>query len=82
MNRIKPIDVKPLDNYKLEIKFSSNEVRLFDCVPYLTGDWFSELLDIKTFNAVRISGNTVEWSGGQDICPDCLYDNSIPVFYN
>jgi hypothetical protein len=79
MNRIKPIDVKALNNYKLEIKFSTNEVKLFDCVPYLTGDWFSELLDNKTFNSVRVSGSTVMWPGGQDICPDCLYDNSVLV---
>ena len=79
MNRIKPIMVKPLDDYKLEILFSTMEIRIFDCKPYLTGDWFAKLLNKKKFNSVRISGNTVEWSGGQDLCPDCLYDNSIPL---
>ena len=79
MNSIKPIMVKPLDDYKLEILFSTMEIHIFDCKPYLTGDWFAKLLNKKKFNSVRISGNTVEWSGGQDLCPDCLYDNSIPV---
>ena len=76
MNRIKPIRVEALDNYQLEIHFSNGEKRKFDCLPYLNGDWFSELLDINKFNSVRISGSTIEWASGQDICPDCLYDNS------
>jgi len=77
MNRIKPLNVKSLDNYQLEIEFSNGEKRKFDCMPYLNGDWYSELLDIKKFNSVRVSGNTIEWATGQDLCPDCLYDNSI-----
>ena len=77
MRLIKPIEVNPLENYLLEIKFSDGNIRKFDCVPYLTGDWFSELLDVNKFNSVRISGNTVEWASGQDICPDCLLENSF-----
>jgi hypothetical protein len=79
MNRIKPINVKPLEDYFLEIEFSNGEIRKFDCHPYLNGDWFSELLNINVFNSVRISGNTVEWATGQDLCPDCLYDNSFLI---
>ena len=77
MNRIKPEKVKPLDNYILEIEYSNGEIRKFDCTPYLNGDWFSELNDIKKFKSVRIVGNTVEWASGQDLCPDCLYDNGF-----
>ncbi len=77
MPRIKPLSVKPLENYCLEIEFSNGEKRKFDCNPYLNGDWFSELLDKNKFNSVRIAGNTVEWPSGQDICPDCLFDNSL-----
>ncbi|MEI6090855.1 MAG: DUF2442 domain-containing protein [bacterium] len=77
MNRIKPIKVKPLDNYFLEIEFSNGEVRKFDCKPYLNGDWYEELLEISKFNSVRIAGNTIEWTSGQDLCPDCIYDNSV-----
>ena len=76
MRTVKPIKVKPLDDYILEIEFSNKEIRLFDCKPYLNGDWFSELLDKQKFNSVRISGNTVEWASGHDLCPDCIYDNS------
>jgi hypothetical protein len=82
MKRVKPIFVKPLDDYFLEIVFSNGEIRRFDCKPYLNGDWYSELLQIDKFNSVRISGNSVEWPSGQDICPDCLYDNSSPYKFN
>jgi hypothetical protein len=77
MNKIKPKEVKVLDNYILEIKFSNGEIRNFDCIPYLNGDWFSELLDTNKFNTVRVVSNTLEWATGQDLCPDCLYDNSF-----
>jgi hypothetical protein len=77
MNKIKPVSVKPLDNYHLEIEFSNGENRKFNCMPYLNGDWFSELLDYNKFNSVRVAGNTIEWATGQDICPDCLIDNSF-----
>ena len=77
MERVRPKSVKPLFNYLIEVEFSNGETRKFDCKPYLNGDWFSELLDINVFNTVRVSGNTVEWAGGQDLCPDCLYENSF-----
>jgi hypothetical protein len=76
MNRFKPKKVKALDNYILEIEFANGEIRKFDCNPYINGDWFSELKEKNKFNSVRISGNTIEWTSGQDLCPDCLYDNS------
>ncbi|MFH1051690.1 MAG: DUF2442 domain-containing protein [bacterium] len=79
MRENKPIKVNPLDNYFLEIEFSNGEIRTFDCNPYINGDWFSELHDINKFRSVRISGNTVEWSTGQDLCPDCLYENSVLI---
>ena len=77
MNHIRPKIVTPMPNFFLEIVFSNGEKKKFDCQPYLNGDWYSELLDINKFNSVRISGNTVEWSTGQDLCPDCLWENSI-----
>jgi hypothetical protein len=77
MRTIKPVKVNPLENYFLEIEFSNGEIKKFDCKPYINGDWFSELLDFNKFRSVRISGNTIEWSSGQDLCPDCLYVNSV-----
>lgn len=79
MLRPKAIDVTPLDNYKLLIKFNNGEKKIFDCTPYLTGEWFSQLKDINNFKTVHIAGLSVEWATGQDICPDNLYFDSIPT---
>ncbi len=74
--RPKAIEVKPLENYILEIKFSNGEVKLFDVKPYLNHKAFEKLKEIDMFNTVKIAGLSVEWKNGADICPDELYNNS------
>ena len=74
--RPKAIDVKILEDYKLEILFNNNEKKIFDVKPYFKFKKFKELRDITKFNTVRISGLSIEWDNGIDICPDELYNNS------
>jgi len=76
MLRPKAIYVKPLKDYMLEVQFDNNEIKLFDVKPYLKGEWFVQLKDIKKFNTVHVAGLSIEWEGGQDICPDDLYFDS------
>ena len=78
--RLRPtaVDVEVLPEHKLRITFDNDEIRIFDVTPYIKGDWFGELRDDSVFNTVRPNGMTIEWSGGQDICPDCLYNDSEP----
>ena len=71
--------VSPLDNYMLEIIFDNGEKRIFDVAPYIHGSWFGELSDYSYFKSVTANGYSVEWSHGQDLCPDELYYNSIPA---
>lgn len=78
MLRTKPIEVKPLENYMLLISFSNGEEKIFDVKPMISGSWFEELRDRNIFSTVKISGNTVEWVNGQDICPGDLYYLSVP----
>lgn len=73
MLRPKPIEVKPLENYMLHITFDNGENKIFDVKPLISGNWFGELKNKNIFNIVKISGNTVEWINGQDVCPDDLY---------
>lgn len=73
MLRPKPIEVKPLDNSLLYITFDNGENKIFDVKPLISGNWFCELENKNIFNTVKISGNTVEWINGQDVCPDDLY---------
>lgn len=71
------ISVAPTQDYKVILRFENGEKRIFDVTPYISGDWFGKLKDIKYFNTVRVVGRTVEWVGGQDIAPHELYDLSV-----
>lgn len=73
----KAIDVKVLENYQLEISFDNDQIKIFDVKPYFKFKIFKELEDINKFNKVKISGLSIEWDNGADICPDELYNNSI-----
>ena len=79
MNSYYPIDVKPLEQYRLLITFDNKEQRIFDVTPYLSDSYFSPLRDYAIFKTVKTNILTVEWKGGIDICPDELYCNSKPI---
>jgi len=71
------IDVKPLDNYKLELTFENEEKRLFDMKPYLNKGIYSELKNKNMFRTVRVSFDSIEWANKADIDPEFLYEKSI-----
>jgi hypothetical protein len=71
-----PIEVKPLDDYKLLLTFDNKEKKLFDVEPYLSDEFFAPLRNPALFKTVKISPISIEWTGGIDICPDELYYNS------
>ena len=77
MESFYPVDVKPMDDFRLILTFDNGEVRLFDVTPYLDDTFFSPLRNPKIFNTVRINPISIEWDGGIDICPDELYYNSV-----
>ncbi len=79
MLRPKVMEVRVLPNYKLLLRFSTGEQKIFDVSPYITGDWYGKLRDEKVFRTVRAAGSTVTWAGGQDIAPHELYEDSVPV---
>lgn len=64
---------------KLRITFTNGEVRVFDVGPLLDRGVFRELKDESVFRSVHPWHGTVQWSGGQDICPDTLYEESMPL---
>jgi hypothetical protein len=71
--------VIPRSNYKLEIQFTNQEVRIYDCSSFLDFGVFQELRDEAYFQKVKVFNGTVTWPNEQDICPDTLYLNSIPL---
>jgi hypothetical protein len=48
------INVKPLDGYKLLLKFENDEERIFDVSPYFNMGKFAELKDVSLFNTVTV----------------------------
>src|SRR5438874_9599629 len=71
--------VKPLDHYMLHLTFSNGEDRLFDVKPYLDKGIFRELQDVKMFNSVRISFDTIQWKNNADFDPESLYQLSKKI---
>jgi len=74
-----PIFVKPLDGFRLFLRFDNNEERVFDATVYLEDAYFKPLANPLVFRTVKTNGLTVEWMGGIDICPDELYENSKAI---
>jgi len=73
--RVKEVSV--LDNYKLQIVFTSGEQGIYDCSDLLDFGIFKELQDKNYFNQVKANGTTIYWPHGQDLCPDTVYLDSI-----
>lgn len=70
--------VEPNSDHTLTLHFTNDEVRVFDIKPYLGIGIFTELRDLSAFNSVRLLLGSVQWVGGQDLCPDMLYAESVP----
>ena len=72
--------VHPESGHRLRLTFSNGEERMYDVRPLLDqGGVFLELKDDSAFRSVHAWHGTVQWAGGQDICPDTLYEDSLPV---
>ena len=71
-------EVIPEEEYRLRLTFTNGEVKVFDVSPLLNKGVFRDLRDRSMFRSVHPWHGTVQWSGGQDICPDTLYEESTP----
>ncbi|MBI3985463.1 MAG: DUF2442 domain-containing protein [Lentisphaerae bacterium] len=72
--------VQPEADYRLRLVFPNGEERIYDVRPLLgQGGVFRALKDESAFRSVHLWHGTVQWAGGQDICPDTLYEDSIPA---
>ena len=72
-------NVKPESDYFLLLTFENGEQRRFDMTPYLSIGIFQELTDLKLFNSVRVSFDSIEWENEADLDPEILYTNSIAI---
>lgn len=77
---IKISGIRPLDDYKLWIRFSTGEVKIFDFAPLLTQPAFAPLADHDLFCGVYIDYGVAVWADGEiDIAPQYLYANAVPA---
>lgn len=76
------IRVKAGSDYTLILTFDNGEVKVFDMKPYLNLGIFKELKDLKLFNSVRKSFDSVEWSNEADMDPEILYYESKSIATN
>jgi Protein of unknown function (DUF2442) len=70
------INVEPLENYKLKLKFTDNSIREFDMKPYLTYPAFEDLKEDALFKKASIFLGTVKWNDEIDMSPDTLFMDS------
>jgi hypothetical protein len=70
------------DDFSLDLQFSDGSVKRFDAKPYLDYEVFRELKDLNYFKQVNIAFGTVQWSNEQDISPETLYIEGVPVVEN
>lgn len=67
--------VRPLEDYKLWIRFSNGEAKIFDFKPLLKAPAFAPLADPDTFKSVYIDYGVPTWNNGDvDIAPETLYE--------
>ena len=77
---VKVISVRPLDDYKLWLRFSTGEEKEYDFKSLLDYPCYVPLKEQSIFKDVYIDYGVPVWNNGEiDICPDELYHNSVPV---
>ncbi len=74
------IEVKALEQYHIYLKFSNGEEKIYDMSETIEKiKYFNKLKKVEYFKKVKPRGDTVEWENGEDVAPENLYYDSIPV---
>lgn len=77
---LKVSGVRPLDDYKLWIRFNTGEVKIFDFSTELECPAFHQLKSKEVFDSVYIDYGVTVWNNGDiDIAPEYLYQKGIAV---
>lgn len=74
---IRVCGVRPLADYRLWLRFSTGEAKVFDFKPLLDQPAFVPLADKEVFAGVYIDYGVTVWMDGEiDISPKYLYDHA------
>lgn len=69
-----PKEVKPLDNYRLWVKFSDGVEGIADLSEFAGKGVFALWNDYREFQRVHIGpGGEIAWTDQIDMCPDAIY---------
>ena len=71
--------VRPLSDYRIYVEVEDGRRGLFDLKPYLDRGVFRELRDVHYFNRVGILFGAVTWPPEQDIAPETLLADMLPL---
>lgn len=77
MNQV--ISVSPLADGKVFLELNDGRSGEFDVRPFMTSDFFLELADPTYFQQVRIVFKGIGWPNGQDLGPDTLAAELVPI---
>ena len=67
------IEVKPLENYSIWVRFSDNYIATVNIKPFIKTGISVELLDYNYFKQVKIDDfGVISWDNGFDFCPNYL----------
>lgn len=67
--------VRPLDDFRLWVRFNNSEVKIFDFKPLLNAPAFAPLTNPDIFKSVYIDYGVPVWNDGDiDIAPETLYE--------
>ncbi|MBI5184134.1 MAG: DUF2442 domain-containing protein [Nitrospinae bacterium] len=71
--------VKPLPDYRIYVETEDGQKGIFDLKPYLDHGVFRELRDVHYFNQAGILFGAVTWPHEQDIAPETLLAEMVPL---
>ncbi len=74
--------VKPLPDYRIYVEIEDGRNGIFDLKPYLDHGVFRELRDVHYFNQVGILFGAVTWPHEQDVAPETLLAEMVPLDSN
>ena len=70
--------VRAMEDYKLWLRFSTGEEKIFDCKPLLQQPAFLPLINKDIFEKVYIDYGVPVWNDGDiDIAPETLYEQGV-----
>lgn len=71
--------VKPLPDYRLYVEIADGRKGIFDVQPYLDHGVFRELRNPDYFRQVSIVFGALTWPHQQDIAPETLIVEMVPI---